>query len=67
MVERDDLSVLEDPGATSESPKVWVGGAIAVVVLVVLTMVALGVLVLVIWALSLLLSLGVPTLPGPLF
>jgi hypothetical protein len=68
VTERDELSILEQAGSDTEPAKVWLGGAVAAVVLIALTMAALAVLVLVFWGLSLLVTwFGVPRLPGPLF
>lgn len=67
MAEGDELSILEEVGSDPKPPRVWLGGAIAAVLLVGLTMAALAIVVVVIWAASLLFSFSVPTLPGPLF
>lgn len=67
MTESDELSILEEAVSDPKPSRVWLGGAIAAVLLVGLTMAALAIVVVVIWAGSLLLSLAVPTLPGPLF
>ena len=67
MTESDELSILEEAGSDQKPARVWLGGAVAVVLLVGLTMAALAIVVVVIWAASFLFSLAVPTLPGPLF
>lgn len=67
MAQSDELSILEEAGSDPKPSRVWLGGAIAGVLLVGLTMAALAIVVVVIWAASLLFSFAVPTLPGPLF
>lgn len=66
--ERDDLSILEEAGSAAQPSRVWLGGAVAAVLLVALTMAVLAVVVFVLWGASLLFSwLGIPRLPGPMF
>jgi hypothetical protein len=68
VTERDELSILEQPGSDTEPAQVWLGAAVAAVVLIALTMAALALLVLVFWGLSVLVTwFGVPRLPGPFF
>jgi hypothetical protein len=67
VTESDELSILEAAGSDPKPSRVWLGGAVAVVILIGLTMAALAIVVVVIWAASFLFSLAVPTLPGPLF
>jgi hypothetical protein len=67
VAELDELSILEAPGSDAESPRLWLGGAFAAVLLVLLTMVVLAILVFVIWGASLLVTwFGVPHGPSPL-
>jgi hypothetical protein len=64
VAEQDELSILENAESVPEPRRVWLGGAVAAVLLVGLAMAVLALGVLALWGASLLLSwFGVPHEP----